>query len=785
MTPNRDIDFRLLIAIVFYISGFSALVFQVVWQRVLTQVIGVDAVSVAFIVSIFMTGLGFGTLFASWFVKRFEKELINWYCAIEILIGLYGVISIPLIRQVNEYFTSNFHFTIYQDFLLNFSLLLFPIVLMGMTSPIIIQLVKRKLEDLGGTLGFFNGLNILGAALGAILSGFILVEILGLLGTAVIASALNILIGILVYCFAKKNVNIPSIGKEESPVVETNYSFAKIALPVSGVFFGFGTLALQMVFFRVLANYLTLSSIVFPAILASFLTLMAIGQNLGGRIIDRTDNSRWSFLLVVFYWFGVLFIFVAILIPPKWMAPFGAMVFSSFSGQLVRDLDLTIGDPNPLVAILFSLLFMVAVVPWSAIFPCIVRMSTEHIQKAGNKFANILFCYTIGNVIGAFITGLIMLGKFGTVLSLKLVCFIVFIGLFLVLVSRKTRVKILIVNVSVTIGILLIIWIYFPNSYYKRFEIGNYRPIETIEGRNGVVTVLPTNRFYTIIDMYRTASASAVSRPPETHEKYEAYRWNLSELFALDKNFRPEKILMIGIGHGYMANVLLDYEFVKEIVIVDISYEIVEAVNKYSHHTYRRIFSDPRVKIVIDDGRRYVQKAISKSLRFDLIQNKINEPWHSGSSNLFTVEFYHLLEKILSSEGYLAVRPRIGHAVNGLQVFKSVIWTGYYHIYFSTRSIKLPKVAVIGRDIFDAYFSANSSGGADNLKERKELYIVKLDKGSFSGYKLNKDNHPIFEYYWLNGLFKYRKSLRPYISYDTHSDYVYVIPVKIDLFARK
>lgn len=93
---------RLATAVIIFFSGFAALVYQVVWQRVLTQEIGVDTVSVAFIVTIFMIGLGFGALAGGRWTRR-GRNLATSYAAIELLIGLGGVVSVPLLRSANHW----------------------------------------------------------------------------------------------------------------------------------------------------------------------------------------------------------------------------------------------------------------------------------------------------------------------------------------------------------------------------------------------------------------------------------------------------------------------------------------------------------------------------------------------------------------------------------------------------------------------------------------------------------------------------------------------------------
>ena len=115
--------------------------------------------------------------------------------------------------------------------------------------------------------------------------------------------------------------------------------------------------------------------------------------------------------------------------------------------------------------------------------------------------------------------------------------------------------------------------------------------------------------------------------------------------------------VFIGIDHGYLPDALLDFDFVKEIKIVDLSGEIVTAVQKNTLTGTKRIFDDPRVEIIIADGRRYVQKALARGEKYDLIQTKISEPWHAGSGNLFTIEFFKLQKQLLTANGYLGVRP--------------------------------------------------------------------------------------------------------------------------------
>jgi hypothetical protein len=216
--------------------------------------------------------------------------------------------------------------------------------------------------------------------------------------------------------------------------------------------------------------------------------------------------------------------------------------------------------------------------------------------------------------------------------------------------------------------------------------------------------------------------------------------------------------LVIGIGHAYLPHALLDLPSVEEIVVVDLSPEIVAAVKKHTNSSTSRVFTDPRVKILYGDGRRYVQSALKRGDHFDLVQIKINEPWHSGASNLFTVEFFRMVKELLADGGYLGVRPLFGHLSDGLQVFDGALFPGYYHLFFKNGKIQPASQAIISQDIASAW--QRQIPGTDQVDSThpSTLEVMEFYPGSAPQVDSNTDDHPTFEYYWL------RKRLGTWIS---------------------
>lgn len=613
---------------------------------------------------------------------------------------------------------------------------------MGMTTPLVVEVAKTSLERLGQTVGRYYGLNILGAAVGALVTGLAAIELLGLTGVTIMAAIMNIVVGILVLLAFGRGGG----GRIEANAV-TQGRFEKRHI-LAAIAFGFCTLALQIVFFRVLSNYFTMSTVVFPMVLGSYLILMSAGQSVGGRLADRYPERLPAVILGLFHG-SLLFVF-ALRFPIGLAVAVGALRFTTFNGQLLDSHRNLIGDPEPLVVLLFSAVFMLGVVAWSALFPVMLRLITQDIGQAGKQFAALYSFYTVGNVAGAFFAGVVLFGVAGTWGASIAILFVGAAGTLAVLVGvRSIGRRYALTGVIATISALFVV----PTNLYASFAVDRYSVSEVIEGTVGVASTVPTDSFYTIIDMNRTASASALVRDPSPGDEYESWRWNHTELFALDPDFRPRTVLIIGIGHGYLVDALLDLAFIEKITVVDLSPEIVAAVKSHTATSTKRIFSDPRVEIIVADGRRFIQQALAQGVRYDLIQNKINEPWHAGSGNLFTVEFLQTERQLLSEGGYLGLRPVVGHVADALEVFDEGIWPGYYHMYFKNGALPELDQAVVSADIRDAWFKA-LPGQSEQTERTPSLNVVRLTPSlPLDGIIHNYDDRPAFEYYSVRRLF--------------------------------
>lgn len=153
------------LAPIFFLSGVAALVYQICWQRMLFVSFGIDIESVTIIVSTFMLGLGVGALAGGWIADRFPARLLVLFAACELLIGVFGLGSAPLIRTMGEIFVQSARPV---AALVNFGLLLVPTSLMGATLPILVTDAVRRRGGIGVSIGRLYFVNTLGATAGAL-----------------------------------------------------------------------------------------------------------------------------------------------------------------------------------------------------------------------------------------------------------------------------------------------------------------------------------------------------------------------------------------------------------------------------------------------------------------------------------------------------------------------------------------------------------------------------------------------------------------------------------------
>jgi len=195
--PTLGLSTRILF-IVFTMSGISALIYQLIWQRSLLMIYGSNIESVTMVVTAFMLGLGLGSLVGGMISKRQGAPLLLLFALIEISIGIYGALSLHLFDYVGKMTTGAG--TLLTG-LLAFALILIPTMLMGSTLPLLVAHYVNMTQNVGRSVSMLYFVNTLGAGIGAFVAAFILLGLLGLSGTTYVAVLLNLTAGGMILYF--------------------------------------------------------------------------------------------------------------------------------------------------------------------------------------------------------------------------------------------------------------------------------------------------------------------------------------------------------------------------------------------------------------------------------------------------------------------------------------------------------------------------------------------------------------------------------------------------------
>lgn len=171
--------------LLFFISGFAGLVYQVCWQRVLANLLGSDAASVAAVTAVFLSGLGIGALAGGALTTRFPRRSLALFALLEGGVGLYGAVSVPLMRALAARGIP----TDPAVLLFSLGLLLPPTLAMGTSLPLLAQHASAGMGRPETRVADLYLVNTLGGSAACFASVLLLFPLLGLSGTVRFAAA--------------------------------------------------------------------------------------------------------------------------------------------------------------------------------------------------------------------------------------------------------------------------------------------------------------------------------------------------------------------------------------------------------------------------------------------------------------------------------------------------------------------------------------------------------------------------------------------------------------------
>ena len=405
-----------LILVFLLLSGSCGLIYEIVWMKMLTLVIGNTVFAITTVLTAFMGGLALGSYLAGRLEGRIKQPL-KIYGLLEGGIGVYALLLPLLIAGTEPFFRfvyQNIGTSFYAFSLLRFVicgiLLLVPTILMGATLPILSKYFVTRPSHLGGTVGLLYGVNTLGAVLGSFTAGFVLIPALGISWTIYTAALINILIaaGIL-RLFKDSGLPQPEVSNRKLKakkqkqkaateiIPENRPAVARVVMAAIGVS-GLAAMIYQIAWTRVLLLSMGSSVYAFSLIVTAFISGLALGSLVITRFIDRRKD-------------GVLIL--ALLQGAIGLSALAIMhVLGNLPIYVARYLFDASHSFNYIQLVEFAVIFGLVLIPtfmMGATVPVAVKICTPDVRQVGKFFGNVYATNTLGAIIGSFMAGFILI----------------------------------------------------------------------------------------------------------------------------------------------------------------------------------------------------------------------------------------------------------------------------------------------------------------------------------------------------------------------------------------
>jgi spermidine synthase len=616
------------IATLFLISGFSALIYQVVWQRVLFTTFGINTEAVTVIVSVFMFGLGIGALAGGYLQKRYPTRLLQIFLALEILIACFGLLSLDLIHWIGG--VSNNPGTP-QLVMWTYVILALPTLLMGATLPILVAYLQQYFHNLGRTVGLLYAFNTIGSAIAALVTVQVLFVLFGQKTAVMVAAGCNFLTAALIFDASRRL----QLAKQAGCLIgEEGRAQAASALPqhhlpfrmafLSLMLVGYISLSQEILWYRLLGYLTGGKPQVFGMLLAAFLVGIAAGS-LRAKKLCETGSDPYRYLVQAMLLTAVVFYLAT---------PAAAWLTSTFDKQ---------AGPYLIYPIIGLVAFFTG-----GVLPMLVHVGVARQDGDSTQVMSWLyFANIIGATLGPMLTGFILLDHFtleGNVVILTGITLAFVLALLAVIPKPMAwKRQVLGVMLALVAGAGLLHDSLFADHMEKiQYGTDPYQPFRyKLENRGGIITVAPGPNGA----IYGTGIYDGrFNTDPVLNNNYIDRAYMIAALHR-----KPQRILEIGLSSGSWTRAITMFEPVTSMSVVEINKGYVEVIRNYPD--IAQALTHPKLTLYFDDGRRWLRNHDSE--KFDFIVMNTTYHWRSNATNLLSKEFLELIKSRLNPGGVI------------------------------------------------------------------------------------------------------------------------------------
>ncbi len=644
---------RKIVYAMFFASGMSGLMYEVVWVRMLERLMGVTVYATSTVLAAFMAGLALGSFVLGRYIDRRDDEL-RVYAILELLIAGTALlvpvllwIALPIYRTVYQATGGAGALTATVRAATCFLTILVPTTMMGGTLPILTSFLVKRESVFGKNFSLLYGLNTVGAVFGVLVSGFVTLGTVGELSTIFIGAAINVAVGITALVLYRRASAAPSEARpaparsgsaedvEISPYGTLARRFVLVAFALSGL----TALAYEVIWMRQLVIFLRTSIYVFSGMLAVFLAGIGIGSLLMTRYVDRLKKP-----LLVFAGLELAVAFISIV---------NLYLFAPLDSNVARTVFGLSSAGLATIVIVFPLALM-----FGMITPVAGRSYVTRVSETGTSVGWFYGANTVGSIAGSLLAGYLLVPVFGStaaVMTLAVINLVLAVALVLLEPARAPVWKLAYVP-AIALVTFLSLGMRGKDPFLDAIESRIARRIGTT-WIPGQLARLPESHeiFFHEEGLEGTVTAFAVNQFPQfwingtgmtflaTETKLMAH---LPTLFVDD----PSEFLAVCFGMGTTIRSATRHAEIDHVTTVELVPEAFETF-KFYHEDGEQILSSGRVTPIADDGRNFL---LMSTRNFDIITVDPPPPiWSARTVNLYTQEFFELARARLNPGGVM------------------------------------------------------------------------------------------------------------------------------------
>jgi predicted membrane-bound spermidine synthase len=649
-------------SLLFFLSGATGLVYELLWVRLLHQSFGSTIQSVTTVVAAYMGGLGLGAWLLGRRADRHARPAAL-YGRLEILIGLFGLVSplvLSLAQQAYIAIARGFPPGSSGSVVLRFGLaglvLLVPTTLMGGTLPVLTRaFTASDRSRLRASLGRLYGINTLGAVLGTALAGFVLIEHVGIRASLIGTALMNLGIGIAA-------LRLPAPADTAAPALQPSPDrAAPIALYRTAVALlavtAFVSLADEIAWTRVLVMVVGGSTYAFTLVLLCFL----LGIGIGSALVARRSATPTDTAASASFAQGLTAAGAALIL----------VFFAALPAYILTVFQIPGLNAGPRLFLMGGAVAAVVLVPavgMGMTFPLLTDLVARPGEARGGDVGRAYLFNTLGAIAGAALTGFVLVTLIGSDQTLRagvVVNAVAAFGLAWLAargvaehspehVRLRSRVLggALLASAGLAAAIAAPHWsarlldlaptIYGRNAMSPAERRGflnhaGARPLAFVEGRNTTVSVWESSSGRTL----------RVTGKVDASDYGDMDTQIMLGLAPVAARPHARSALAIGFGSGVTTAILASVPGMERVRVVELEPAVL-TLAPYFRGVNGDVLHRANVRAIADDARSALQLSPE---RFDVIVSEPSNPWVAGVATLYTPDFFRIARRRLAEDG--------------------------------------------------------------------------------------------------------------------------------------